>query len=116
MKDIKSPIVEEFKQIIVGKTIPAFGIDSVGYWGSSNKIINYKVLNIECRYQDDNFYSINLILEGYNEAKTGMIYTDPRFRDKLKKIFKGTKFEVEYSEQGLQPDNKVNLDVSVKEE
>lgn len=107
--------------------IPEFNFESFtdgsGYWSStSKKIICKKAALILCEHQiENNYFDFGELRVYYNKSqwnnnKYGLIYTDKLWLFNLKKYL-STKFSkkelsrIQYSEQGMQGDNYVSLDV-----
>ena len=104
-----------------GKTVKAFGSDSKGAWGSSDKERNFKVVAVNVVYVDDDakshFASVDFVLDRYSSETDGLIYTDKKFLDSLKRLATSASLDPNafmYSEQGLQGTDTVNMDVSTK--
>jgi hypothetical protein len=73
----------------------------------------YTIKSVKCIYfhyelGKDGFFSINVYLHNYN-ADDHFLYYDDTFEENLQKQFPYLKLE--YSEQGMQGDDYVNLDV-----
>lgn len=93
--------------------------DGRGFWSSKQKEI--KVIEIELLskhvYKNGFFGELAVYFEGWNVSTDGLIYTDPLFLKELKDSFKKLGFSdsalerIEYSEQGMQGDDYVSLDV-----
>ena len=70
---------------------------------------SFEVFHIRCKYYESNFFSIDLVLKDY-DADEYFLYYDETFEKNMKKIPRG--ISLEYSEQGLQGGDYVNLDAS----
>lgn len=90
-----------------------------GYW--SREVRAVKTLRLELGYINDeqNFGELRVYFDTktWNVRKHGLIYTDSLFIKELREqldlvVFPGK--DVDYSEQGMQGDNYVSLDVGKK--
>lgn len=73
----------------------------------------YTIKSVKCTYfhyelGEDGFFSINVYLHNYN-ANDHFLYYDHTFEENLQKQF--PYLNLEYSEQGMQGDDYVNLDI-----
>ena len=119
-------IMKHFHKTLKGKEITGFGKNSKGLWGRSDEPVTFKITGTIARFIDSDpvkeYYgvgNIDISLLGYKESKTGMLYTDPVFLKNFKALLKTTGLmkyvkDVGYSEQGMQPKDKVNMDISLK--
>lgn len=103
-----------------GFTVFAFGKKSKGLWGKNDVEQTFDIHKIVGHYFEDGFSgTIDVYLKGYTARKDGLIYTDKNFlssfKDQLKEegLMKFIK-SVDYSEQGMQGANYVNLDIEFK--
>jgi hypothetical protein len=99
---------------LVGQEIHAFGPKGKGLWGSNDTVVTYVIRNTQVGYMDleEKFFTLNIYLNKYNSNKYGLIYTDNVFEREIKKMI--PEFHVSFSEQGMQGENYVNLDVDYK--
>lgn len=85
----------------------------------------FKILNVSSTYSDfdtgtkDTFVSLDVALKGYNAHTYDFIYNDATFLRSFKELVKQTSVgslvkQINYSEYGMQGDNYVNLDVSIR--
>ena len=103
---------ELISKILVGQKVKAFGKDSSGYWGESEKELTFEIEKAEVDHVDEDFYSMNVYLKGYSSSKPyGLIYTDDKFLKHIKRLLPS--IYVTYSEQGMQGDNFVNFDLTI---
>lgn len=93
--------------------------DGKGYW--SNKAKPVKTLRIDVPYINDeeNFGELRVYFDtkSWNVKKHGLIYTDRLFEKELREQLDLVGFpgkDVDYSEQGMQGDDYVSLDVGKK--
>jgi hypothetical protein len=87
-----------------------------GLW--SSKVAAVKVTALHLAYLDEEhkFGELRVVFDTktWNVNRDGLIYTDSQFERELKKFLKTVDLKpasVSYSEQGLQGDNYVSLDV-----
>lgn len=87
-----------------------------GYW--SSKAAAVKVIGLHLAYLDEEnkFGELRVVFntKTWNVQRDGLIYTDSQFERELKKFLKTIDLKpasVSYSEQGMQGDNYVSLDV-----
>lgn len=85
--------------------------DGSGLWSSKAQgvtITDFVVIPV-----DDTFGELRVYFTGWNCKENGDIYTDKFFLKELKQflLFIGLSNKVDYSEQGMQRDNYVSLDV-----
>jgi hypothetical protein len=87
-----------------------------GYWSYKTKSV--KVTHIEVPYVNDegDFGELCVYFDttSWDVNKDGLIYTDKLFLAELKKVLTEQGFDasgISYSEQGMQGDNYVSLDV-----
>jgi hypothetical protein len=90
-----------------------------GLW--SRRATEVKIVDIAVTYLNDekDFGELRVYFDTreWNVDKDGLIYTDKRFLDDLKDFLWGEGFndqDVNYSEQGMQGDNYVSLDVGAE--
>jgi hypothetical protein len=104
------------------KLKPTLNVAGNGLWSSSNKTIS--ISKMEVHYWTDYWVDINdapkwgelrvfFHKKIWDVSKLGLIYTDTLFLKELKIHLKKLKIEgyVDYSEQGMQGNNYVSLDV-----
>ena len=90
--------------------------NGTGYWSSVAKEVKCSHIGLPYVSEDQDFGELRVYfdLNSWNPDNDGLIYTDKMFinelRSKLNEIgFAGN--DVDYSEQGMQGDNYVSLDV-----
>lgn len=99
--------------------------DSRGLWSSSPRKVKLIEAKLFCPYTEDEYEEdalpdlrVRFYLNSWNPDKDGLIYTDPGWLKDFKKVLLAKGFSpkavrgVEYSEQGMQGDNYVSLDIS----
>jgi hypothetical protein len=99
-----------------GKIVQAFGKNSHGSWGSGAQTVFYKIKKVDFPYMDEEEDvpdNVNIYLVGYKEPKHGLIYTDKVFEKSINQVAAGLA-TLDYSEQGMQGANFVNMDVVFK--
>jgi hypothetical protein len=118
------------QQALVGKTVTAFGPRSKGHWGGYNKPIPFIVGKIEpdkyswmdLKQSDDkmiDYLGVNVFLQGYStNSSYGMIYTDTTFKRSINTVLSQAiaplKFDIDYTEQGMQGTTYVSMRLYVK--
>lgn len=114
-------VVKLLKAQLKGREVNAFGAKSEGLYGSSKATHAYKIAKVESSYNDGKeFVSLDLHLGKYDARKEpGLIYTDKAFLNSLRALVKALPVgkyvkSINYSEHGMQGNNYVNLDVTVK--
>jgi hypothetical protein len=90
-----------------------------GYWTSFEKTVT--VTRVELAYVNDegDFGELRAYfdIKSWNVNETGLIYTDPRWIDEFRGLVRSLGFtrnacdDISYSEQGMQGDNYVSMDV-----
>ena len=90
-----------------------------GYWTSFEKTVT--VTRVELAYVNDegDFGELRAYFdtEAWDVNKVGLIYTDPRWIDEFRGLVRSLGFtrnacdDISYSEQGMQGDNYVSMDV-----
>jgi len=90
--------------------------DGRGYWSKSKRKIVHNKLRLWCYGNESDFYRLNVFFNKkyWDCGEHGLVYTDDNwlkeFKAELKRIgFKN--FKVDFSEQGGQGDNYVDLDI-----
>ncbi len=89
-----------------------------GYWSDVAKTVTVTKINVPYVNDEEDFGELRVYFDKqWDTRKDGLIYTDSLFlsqlRDKLAECgFDAT--DVDYSEQGMQGDNYVSLDVGKK--
>lgn len=102
--------------LLVGKKVKAFGKDSKGYWGNSDSSEEYIITKVEVNYDvEENYGDVNIFLTDYYAGRYGLIYTDKKFEEDIHKLIKDSGLRLEYSEQGMQGGNYVNMDLEIDE-
>ena len=130
-------VVDALSHALVGKKITAFGPGGKGLWGDHPEVQTYRIKRIVPHlYKEDGEYqdwgNIDIYLDGYHHAGIkgkdakgnvtilgGLIYTDKTFEKHLKDLLRtvpAMKFvkSLGYSEQGMQGNTYVNLDIDFK--
>lgn len=98
--------------LLVGKKVKAFGEDSHGYWGKSDFEAEFTITKVEVDYDiEKNYGSVDIYLTNYNAGIYGLIYTDEKFEKDIDELMKNSGFGLNYSEQGMQGHNFVNMDL-----
>jgi len=85
-----------------------------GLWSDVKAEVKIDRISLGYVNEDRTFGSLNVYFKNWNIQNRGLIYTDPLFLKELKAYFKsiGVSYKgIGYSEQGLQGDDHVNLDV-----
>ena len=93
--------------------------DGKGLWSKEKKLVRMRQLDIKYRDYDAAFGELTAVFDKryWNTQKHGLIYTDGfwinEFREQLVKLgfTKKAARDVDYSEQGMQGDNYVSMDV-----
>jgi hypothetical protein len=100
-----------------GKIVQAFGKHSHGQWGSNDQVVSYRITKVAFPYKDEEENvpdNVNIYLQGYREAKYGLIYTDDMFEKSINQLAAGLA-ALDWSEQGMQGENGyVNMDIVFK--
>ena len=96
-------------------------IKSKGYWTSFEKTVT--VIRVELAYVNDegDFGELRAYFDtkAWDVNTVGLIYTDPRWIDEFRGLVRSLGFtrnacdDISYSEQGMQGDNYVSMDVGV---
>ena len=95
-----------------------FSTSGDGYWSTVAKTVDITDMKLGYVSDEQDFGELRVYFDkNWDVRKDGLIYTDSLFlvqlREKLKEIgFAGD--DVDYSEQGMQGDNYVSLDVGEK--
>jgi hypothetical protein len=117
---------------LVGKKVKAFGKKGKGIWGQSDDEQEYVIKDIKwetgvessIKKGDDDSYKawapIRVYLEGYRASEYGLVYTDKTFLKSVEELIKKEKalegFDLAYTEQGMQGNNYVSMDVQARKE
>lgn len=119
-KSVKD-FVKQLNDVLKGEEVTAFGKTGKGLWGQNDEPKTFKIDKVVLHYLDDEnpVGTIDVFLQGYKAKNDGLIYTDKTFIKSFKDLLKEkgffSKFKyVEYSEQGMQGTNFVNMDVEFK--
>lgn len=93
-----------------------FSTSGRGLWGmKKNLILVNKIVAVIDKHFDPYFGELRVYFDRrtWNVDKHGLIYTDPLFLKQLKALLKKKGFSgsVEYSEQGMQGNDYVSLDI-----
>ena len=93
--------------------------DGTGFWSSFEKAVS--VVRVELAYVDDegDFGELRAYFDtgSWDVNQMGLIYTDPRWIDEFRGLMRSLGFtrsacnDIDYSEQGMQGDNYVSMDV-----
>jgi len=138
--DGTAEVVSALKQYLTGKKIVAFGKGGGGLWGTDHEQHVYNISKVRSTYHDDDFVSVDIYLDDYSSSgiklgnslehaklkakgqthRGGLIYTDRNFKRHLKELISKSPAlsaairSIDYSEQGMQGRNYVNLDVTIR--
>ena len=87
-----------------------------GYWSNAQRAVKITALGIGYVNEDQSYGELQVFfdLKTWNTMEHGLIYTDKLFAKELKKFLNAQGLDgsdVSYSEQGMQGDNYVSLDV-----
>ena len=87
-----------------------------GYWSNKAKAVTITALQLAYTNDELDFGELRVRFNTatWNTAKDGLIYTDSLFLEELCELLTSLGFDasdVHYSEQGMQGDNYVSLDV-----
>jgi hypothetical protein len=86
-----------------------------GYWSEESKPVNVTKISLGYVNDEEDFGELRVYFDkNWDVNKDGLIYTDSLFLKMLQEKLTECGFEgadVEYSEQGMQGDNYVSLDV-----
>ena len=90
-----------------------------GYWSTEKRAVKINALSIGYVNDEEDFGELRVFfnLNTWNTERHGLIYTDGLFLRELQAFLKGLGLrgtDVSYSEQGMQGDNYVSLDVGKK--
>lgn len=89
--------------------------DGCGYWTDLAKAVNIVGMSMPYVNDQDDFGELCIYFDkGWDVEVDGLIYTDAQFLQELKAYLNSIGLEgddVEYSEQGMQGDDYVSLDV-----
>jgi hypothetical protein len=91
-----------------------FNTDGSGYWSRTAKAVRITDMRLGYVDEDKEFGELCVYFntEDWNVNKDGLIYTDRQFKEELNAFLAEQGLcEAEYSEQGMQGDNYVSLDV-----
>ena len=90
--------------------------NGTGYWSNKRKAV--EITGLQLAYTNDELdfgeLRVRFNTATWDTAKDGLIYTDSLFLDELCALLANMGFDVsdvDYSEQGMQGDNYVSLDV-----
>jgi hypothetical protein len=103
----------EQKMIKFGTTLNTSG---VGYWSNKAKAVKCVGINVNYISEDKDFgeLTVGFDLSTWDVNKDGLIYTDPQFIKELRQALNEAGLagaDVSYSEQGMQGEDYVSLDV-----
>ncbi len=119
-------ILKAMNAALVGSKVKAYGKKSRGLWGKNDEEMTFVIKAIRGHYYDEKdsekgvvFGVIDVVLDGYKASKHDLIYTDSNFLKSFKELLDKKKLmqyvkSVDYSEQGMQGSNFVNLDLGIK--
>jgi hypothetical protein len=87
-----------------------------GYWSNKRKAVEITGLQLSYTNDELDFGELRVFFNTntWDTHKDGLIYTDKQFRRELKELLTAKGFDasdVDYSEQGMQGDTYVSLDV-----
>lgn len=86
-----------------------------GYWSSVAKSVNVTAINVAYINDEQDFGELRVYFDKHwDTRKDGLIYTDSLFLEQLRAKLTDCGFDatdVDYSEQGMQGNNYVSLDV-----
>jgi len=93
--------------------------DGKGYWSQFEKTVTVVRVKIAYTNEDGNFGELRAYFDTstWNCNETGPIYTDPRWIGEFRALMRSLGFtsqaceDITYSEQGMQGDNYVSMDV-----
>ena len=89
-----------------------------GYWSNVQRAVKITALSIGYVNDEEDFGELRVFFNRntWNPERHGLIYTDSLFQRELREFLKGMGLakDVNYSEQGMQGDNYVSLDVGKK--
>jgi hypothetical protein len=105
----------EKKMLLVAKTLNTSGN---GLWSNVSKPIPVTGLELDYINDDEDFGELKVYFDtgAWNVNQDGLIYTDRLFLEELLSMLSALKLgtDVSYSEQGMQGDNYVSLDVGAE--
>lgn len=102
---------------------PVLSTDGSGYWSTTAKqvtITDIKLEDIILELDENRYYGelkVFFDMNTWDTSRDGLIYTDRKFLKELRSFLKEHDLpykDVEYSEQGMQGDDFVSLDVGNK--
>ena len=106
-----------------GESVESFGKNSRGIWGESKDTLSFKIKNVTLQsdlvdiYEEKAMLNINISLVDYDDSKKyGMLYTDSKSEKSINNLITsllGKDVKAGWSEQGLQGDKYINLDLSL---
>jgi len=89
-----------------------------GYWSDVAKTVNVTKISVPYVNEDEDFGELCVYFDKqWDTRKDGLIYTDSQFLTQLKERLTDCGFDatdVDYSEQGMQGNDYVSLDVGEK--
>ena len=96
-----------------------FTTDGKGYWSNVRKTVKVTELRVAYINDEQDFGELRVYFDDstWNVNKDGLIYTDKRFLKELREKLTEAGFagnDVDYSEQGMQGNRYVSLDVGKK--
>ena len=95
-----------------------FNTSGDGYWSNVAKAVSIVDMQLSYVNDDLDFGELRVYFDTstWNVDKDGLIYTDGQFKRDLVHFLaqQGLALDVDYSEQGMQGDNYVSLDVEAK--
>jgi hypothetical protein len=119
-------ILKAMSAALVGSKVKAYGKKSRGLWGKNDEEMTFVIKAIRPHYFDEENDGsktadgvIDIVLDGYKASKHDLIYTDSNFLKSFKELLDKKKLtqyvkSVGYSEQGMQGNNFVNMDLQIK--
>ena len=102
--------------VVIDTTLPTSGD---GYWSNVQRSVKVTALEVPYINDEQSFGELRVYFDTatWNTQEHGLIYTDELFVKELRKFLTTLNLngaDVGYSEQGLQGDNYVSLDVGAK--
>lgn len=96
-----------------------FRTDGSGYWSKASKLVLATCMELAYVNEDKDFGELRVYFNtgDWNVNEDGLIYTDNQWLDQFKNALYRLGYndsDVYYSEQGMQGDNFVSLDVGEK--
>ena len=101
------------------KTNAILNTDGNGYWSNVSRKVRITALSVPYTNEENDFGELRVYFDTrtWKTEKHGLIYTDKLFLTELRKYLTSIGLcgkDVSYSEQGMQGDNYVSLDIGEK--